>query len=244
MLSLPCYAGVLVEYTISIQNTGNVALTSIDVSNQTAGLSTVQCGANNRFFTLPANQAVTCKAAYRFSHADLQDGGKTHTFKVSAYDVTVQLRDVTVVAAYGCETCRTCVGQFAGVCRQNLPLAGSAADVARALCDFCLSTGRTQSSCDSLRAYINEPVAVAATAGWRGLRAGAVCQKLNECALAGSLPNRNGMCGTPGAADTCTVQGTATGDLIPGSSRTLGEMQLWLKKSRLVTRPCLTVWPH
>jgi hypothetical protein len=118
------------------------------------------------------------------------------SFTVSAPYLDIPAQRVIVKAAYGCDTCSACITQFADACRQNLPLAGSPADVAKALGDFCMSTGRPESSCTLLRTQI-----VNSSEGRRGLRAGAVCMLLNECVLGGQAnsTSRPGSCESPQA---------------------------------------------
>lgn len=224
-------AGAVVQYSIDIVNTGNVALRSVNINAPT--LAALECGTVSIPFILGVGKRITCKASYRFKHADLQQGSdKVHSLQVTSEGATAQTADVTVKMAYGCDTCSACINQFAGATRKCLVLAGSASDIAKGIGAFCRSTNRTDSSCEALQAYIN-----ATAAGRAGLRAGAVCQVLKECILDSNVTStRPGSCSSPsaqttnlqgqpvnGSVDLCTVQGVATGDLIPGFTKTMGE---------------------
>jgi hypothetical protein len=162
--------------------------------------SGVQCGVLSSPFTLGVGQEVTCRASYRFTHTDLQQRDMIQSFTVSGPYLDVPAQSLVVKAAYGCDTCSACIAQFADACRQNLPLAGSAAEVVKALGDYCLTTGRPQSSCTALREHITS-----SSEGWRqGLRAGAVCMQLKECVAGGQANSttRPGSCENPRAAAT------------------------------------------
>lgn len=184
-------------FSIQLRSTSNVALQNVAVAAPPHITSGVQCGALSSPFTLAVGQEVTCRASYRFTHADLQSSDMVQSFAVSGPYLDLPAQRVVVKAAYGCDTCSACIAQFADACRQNLPLAGSPADVAKALGDFCVSTGRLETSCTALRAKISN-----SADGRLGLRAGAVCMQLAECAPGGTANSttRPGSCDKPQAA--------------------------------------------
>lgn len=228
-------AGAVVQYSIAVSNTGNVALRSVNINAPT--LAALECGFVTVPFVLGVGKNITCRASYRFTYADLQQGGNLFkTIQVTSEGDAAQAVNVTVKAAYGCDTCSACIAQFAVAARNYLALAGSASDIASGMGAFCRSTGRTDSSCDTLQTYIN-----GTGTGMPGLRAGAVCKVLKECILDSSVTSsRPGSCNSPtarstnllgqpvyGAVDLCTIQGVETGDQTPGFSRTNGERSEW-----------------
>jgi hypothetical protein len=199
-LQLSNAAGSLVTFAIQLRSQSNVALRNVAVTAPPHITSGVQCGALTSPFTLAVGQEVTCRASYRFTHTDLQQSDMIQSFTVSGPHLDIPAQRVVVKAAYGCDTCSACISQFADACRQNLPLSGSAAEVAKALGDFCLTTGRPDSSCTALRELITS-----SNEGWRrGLRAAAVCMQLKECVAGGqsNSTTRHGSCENPRAAAT------------------------------------------
>jgi hypothetical protein len=189
-----------VTFSIWLRSQSNVALRNVAVTAAPHITSGVHCGVLTSPFTLGVGQEVTCRASYRFTHTDLQQSDMIQSFTVSGPYLDLPAQRVVVKAGYGCDTCSACIAQFADACRQNLPLSGSAAEVAKALGDYCLATGRPDSSCSALRGHITS-----SSERWRrGLRAGAVCMQLKECVVGGQANSttRPGSCENPRAAAT------------------------------------------
>lgn len=219
------------QYTIGIQNTGNVAAKNVDVNVPT--LEALECGTLARPFVLGVGKNATCRASYRVTHIDQQQGGgKVHSIQVTSDGSTVPAISVTVAMAYGCDTCSACIADFAGVMRNYLALAGNATNVAKGMGAFCASTKRSPVTCQELQSYIN-----GSTAGRAGLRAGVICQRLKECVVGNDTSTQlPGNCISPtaqatnlqgqpinGTVDLCTVQGVASGDLLPNFNQAMGE---------------------
>ena len=73
-------AGTPVTYSYKVTNTGNVTLTSVDVTDPMAGLSVVTCPTA----TLAPGSAETCTADYTTTQADVDNGSITNTGTATA----------------------------------------------------------------------------------------------------------------------------------------------------------------
>jgi hypothetical protein len=240
----------VVDYTVVLSNPGNVALRSVRLS--ATGLTNLACGALQQPLTLAVGQSLTCRGGSRFTFEDMLTSSRTITMAVTADGLEpIKLKPVTVQVVYACDTCRTCIDSFASVIPSYQALAGSAKDLAAALQVYCISTGRTKTSCDNLQGAV-----AASPGGVLGLRAAAVCRQLQECRL---LPEddavaeiRPGSCkslainsttleGAPltnAVPDLCTLQGAAGGDLPPGFTTSQGGWLLGLGECRFACSQC------
>ena len=72
--------GTLITYSYKVTNTGNVTLTSVDVTDPMAGLSAVSCPTA----TLAPAATETCTATYTTTQADVDAGGITNTGTATA----------------------------------------------------------------------------------------------------------------------------------------------------------------
>ncbi len=72
-------AGEVVTYSFLVTNTGNVALTAVDVSDPLSGLSAVSCPQN----TLASTASMTCTATYTVTQADVDVGSIANTATTS-----------------------------------------------------------------------------------------------------------------------------------------------------------------
>ncbi len=81
--------GDTVTYTITIENTGNVTLTDVTVTDPQVAPATPDCGGgSNVVASLAPNASVECSATYDATQADLDGGGWTNTVSVDATDPT------------------------------------------------------------------------------------------------------------------------------------------------------------
>ncbi len=88
----------LITYSYAVTNTGNVTLTSIDVTDPMAGLSAVSCPSA----TLAPAASETCTATYTTTQADVDAGGITNTGTATAtppHGAGVTASDSLTVAA-------------------------------------------------------------------------------------------------------------------------------------------------
>jgi uncharacterized repeat protein (TIGR01451 family) len=77
----PVAVGDVITYSFTVDNTGNVTLTGVTVSDPLVGLTPIDCGGgSNVIATLaPADPPVTCTATYTVTQADLDNGAVTNT---------------------------------------------------------------------------------------------------------------------------------------------------------------------
>jgi hypothetical protein len=99
-----CAAGSLVTFSIQLRSQSNVALKNVAVTPPPYITSGVQCGVLTSPFTLGVGQEVTCKASYRFTHADLRSSDMVQSFTVSGPYLDLPAQRIVVKAAYGCDT--------------------------------------------------------------------------------------------------------------------------------------------
>lgn len=73
-------AGVTITYTFQVQNTGNVTLTNVTVTDPLPGLSAINCGGNSPTIpTMAPGQIVTCTATYVTTATDVKNKGVLNT---------------------------------------------------------------------------------------------------------------------------------------------------------------------
>ena len=74
--SVPSFtaAGTSITYSYAVTNTGNVTLTSVDVTDPMPGLSAVNCPNSS----LAPGASETCTATYTTTQADLDRGSVTN----------------------------------------------------------------------------------------------------------------------------------------------------------------------
>ena len=77
-------AGTVINYTLSVSNTGNVTLTNVTVTDPLPNLSAIDCDGDNVIATLaPGGPPVECTATYLVTQADVDAGTLVNTSTVT-----------------------------------------------------------------------------------------------------------------------------------------------------------------
>ncbi len=77
-------AGTVITYTFSVNNSGNVTLTDVTITDPLTGLSPIDCGdGDNVIATMAPGANVECVATYTVTQTDVDNGGVQNTATVT-----------------------------------------------------------------------------------------------------------------------------------------------------------------
>ena len=81
----PVAVGDAITYSFEVDNTGNVTLTAVTVTDPLPNLSAIDCGDGTPSIAslAPADEPVTCTATYTVTQADIDAGAITNTASVT-----------------------------------------------------------------------------------------------------------------------------------------------------------------